>query len=68
MTKDEVLSLMRSSKSSSEWAANCDKVKSLHPSKFGGQYPEYWYEAVIESGLMDEVLGPGSSDIKITPF
>ena len=60
MTKKEVLSLMGSSKTESEWNLNCDKVKEA----FGG-YPSFWYSEVILSGLCDKTLGENSSDIKI---
>ena len=59
--KEEVISLMRSSKSSTEWNSNCAIVKK----EFNG-YPDFWYETIILPRLSDEVLGKGSSEIKIT--
>jgi hypothetical protein len=62
MKKEEVLSLMRSSKNSQEWNDNCDKIKKAHD----GGYPDYWYAEVIASGLADETLGQGASKITIS--
>lgn len=62
MEQQEVIDLMKSSKNSQEWNANCDKVKAAH----NGGYPPYWYKEIILSGLCDETLGEGSSKIKIT--
>lgn len=61
MTKEEVVQLMKSSKNSNEWNLNCDKVKKA----FGNNYPAFWYETIILSGLLDSTLGKGSSEIKI---
>ncbi len=64
MKKEEVISLMKSSKDSLEWGRNCDVVKSKH----NNDYPDYWYQEIILSGLMDEVLGDGASTMKITSY
>jgi hypothetical protein len=64
MNEDEVVSLMKSSKSEAEWNDNCDKVK-----KACGGYPEFWYDAIILSGVADTVSkgwGGTGSRIKIT--
>lgn len=61
LTESGVVALMRSSKDSREWAANCDRVKA----SLGGRYPAFWYAAIIRSGLMNEVLGPGADEITI---
>ncbi len=58
MTKEEVIVLMRSSKTTSDWNDNCDKVKAAHE----GNYPDYWYLEVRL--IIDELFGPGSSKIK----
>jgi hypothetical protein len=47
MNEQEVVTLMKSSKSEVEWNANCDKVK-----KACNGYPPFWYAAVVESGLL----------------
>ena len=50
MTEQQVVELMRSSKSETEWSSNCDKVKVAC-----GGYPPFWYGAVFLSGLLAEV-------------
>lgn len=62
MTQREVEQLMLSSMNESEWNANCDKVKAA----FGGDYPQFWYSAIVLSGLMDKAMGQGVSDITVT--
>lgn len=47
MTQIEVEDLMMGSSSERQWDENCDKVKQA----FGGQYPPFWYAAIIQSGL-----------------
>lgn len=51
MTKQDVIDLMDSSKSEAKWNANADKVKAA----FDG-YPDFWYEAIILSGLLTRVM------------
>lgn len=60
MEKQEVIDLMKSSKNSQEWNANCNAVKKVH----NGDYPDYWYQEIILSGLCDKAIGEGSSEIK----
>lgn len=61
-TKEEVITLMKSSKNEMEWDNNCDIVKSLH----GGGYPDYWYETFVRSGLANEILhDPDATKMKI---
>jgi hypothetical protein len=62
MNKQEVIDLMKSSKSNKDWNTNCDIVKLEN----GGGYPNYWYAEVILSGLCDATLGAGSSTIKFS--
>lgn len=50
MSQDEVVALMRSSKTEKEWNENCDKVK-----RACGGYPDFWYPAIVASGLVYEV-------------
>ena len=45
-----VRDLMRESKSGQEWRQNAETVKTY----FGGDYPEWWYREIIESGIMYE--------------
>jgi len=49
MTKEEVIDLMKTSKNSGEWNANCDIVKDAH----NGGYPSYWTQTIVRSGLMN---------------
>lgn len=49
MNEKEVVELMKTSKTESEWNDNCDKVK-----KACGGYPSFWYPAVVMSGVMAE--------------
>ena len=49
MKQENVVKLMGSSKSESEWNSNCDKVKAA----IGG-YPDFWFGAIIQSGLLNE--------------
>lgn len=58
MDRADVVSLMESSKSSREWDANCDTVKRAH----AGRYPDYWYEAILASGLARRVTTSFGSD------
>jgi len=50
MKQQEVIDLMKSSKSEKEWNANCDKVK-----KICDGYPDFWYATIVMSGLVNEV-------------
>ncbi len=51
MNKEQVVLLMKTSKSEQEWDSNCDKVKKSH----SGDYPDFWYSAIILSGVMGMV-------------
>lgn len=50
MTEEQVVELMKSSKSEAEWNTNCDKVKAA----FAGAYPQWWYKTIILSGIANE--------------
>lgn len=63
MNKEQVIELMRSSTSKDEWNNNCDTIK-----RECGGYPFYWYDEIVKSGLIDEVLGEGSSQIKFLVY
>lgn len=52
MTRDEVVALMKTSRSEAEWNSNCDKVKEA----FGRQYPDFWWEAIQLSGVASNVI------------
>lgn len=47
MNEQEVVDLMKSSKSENEWNKNADKVKSAY-----NGYPDFWYKSIIMSGLL----------------
>ncbi len=57
MSREEVISLMEGSKSETEWNANCDKVKAAC-----GGYPDFWYSAIIQSGLAARVSANWGGD------
>ena len=44
---DNVRNLMASSVSKKEWTENCNLVKAAN----GGDYPDFWFAAVIRSGI-----------------
>lgn len=52
MSEDEVIKLMKSSKTEKEWNDNCDKVKDA----FGGNYPSFWFFEILLSGLANEIM------------
>lgn len=52
MNEQQVVELMKSSRSESDWNANCNKVKAA----CGGCYPSFWYTAIIKSGIAAEVM------------
>ena len=60
-TPESVIELMSSSKSESEWNANCDKVKAANQvrdtrtGELVDAYPAFWFSTVVLSGLMSEV-------------
>ena len=45
--QSDVVTLMQSSKSETEWNANCDKVKAANDG-----YPQFWFAAIVLSGVM----------------
>ena len=49
--KEGVVALMESSQSRLEWSANLDRV-----TKANKGLPDFWKEAVLDSGLMDRKL------------
>ena len=57
MTKEEAVTLMRLSTDVHDWNANRERVKDAC-----NGLPVYWYEAIVHSGLMREVLGLGSHE------
>jgi hypothetical protein len=60
MNEQEVVALMKSSKSEREWNANADKVK-----KACGGYPGFWWNAIMVSGVAHRVANAYGSDAEI---
>ena len=60
MTQGQVVTLMESSGSEKEWNDNCDRVKAAC-----GGYPEFWYSAVVLSGLSKRTAAKWGSDDSI---
>ena len=48
--EDRAVALMRNSRSEKEWDDNCDKIKAAN----NGNYPEWWNEKIISSGIAAE--------------
>jgi hypothetical protein len=65
MTRDDVVSLMKSSVSEAQWDANCDKVKAAC-----GGYPPFWFEAILRSGVAHETMAAwgGTDQIRVVPL
>lgn len=65
MNKQEVIDLMRSTEKGNyqEWSDNCDKVKAVC-----NGYPDFWWHEIIQSGIINEVLGTNANEFKITTF
>lgn len=52
LTKEKnVVDLMGASNSEHEWNYNCNRVKEAN----NGQYPDFWWEAIMVSGLAAKV-------------
>lgn len=47
--REDVIALMKSSKTEKEWNANCNLVKAANRG-----YPDFWYEAIVLSGVLYE--------------
>lgn len=50
MTKEQMVELMESTTSESDWNAKCDQVKQA----FGG-YPSFWYELIVAGNVAARV-------------
>lgn len=64
MKECDLVALMESSSSSDEWNDNLRKVQV----EFGGKYPEFWYAAIVASGVATKTFAKfgASTDIKVT--
>ena len=60
-TRDGVTDHMSKSASEDDWNKRCDEVVAAN-----GGYPNFWYEAVVMSGLAEKTLDGGSSEIEAT--
>ena len=62
MDEQEVVDLMSMSRTAEDWRDNCDYVKMC----FGGDYPTFWWQAIIQSGLADSILSRWGASTKLT--
>jgi hypothetical protein len=62
MTEQQVVDLMKSSTTQADWNKNIEKVKTA----FSGNYPPFWYPAIIASGLMAKTMGEASTQIRVS--
>jgi hypothetical protein len=60
MTSQQVLTLMLSSQTETEWNANCDRVKVAC-----GGYPSFWWETIMVSGVAAKVAARWGGDDQI---
>ena len=51
LTQDEVVELMKGSKTEAEWDANADAAKKAY-----GGWPHFWYTEIIDSMLFAKKL------------
>lgn len=58
---DDVIALMESSSSDQEWDDNCDRVKEANH----GNYPGFWFRAIVLSGLAKRVTAKWGGDAEI---
>lgn len=65
MSEQEVVDLMKSSKSEKEWNAGCDKVQSAC-----GGYPSFWYKAIVLSGIASKTAATwgGDAELRVSVF
>lgn len=63
LTPEQVAQVMEMSRSEEEWDKNCDLVKAA----FGGDYPSFWWETIMMSGIAHRTMASfySSPDIKI---
>lgn len=57
MPKDEVVTLMKGSTSVDDWNDRADRVKAAC-----GGYPDFWWAAIIQSGVADRTLKQFGAD------
>lgn len=58
MNEEQVIELMKSSKSEAEWNENCDSVKretkEIPKEERSGDYPSYWFTRILQAGILEE--------------
>lgn len=52
-TPEGVAHYMRQATSTRDWGERCDAVKDAN----NGDYPPFWYDTIIRSGLAAQILG-----------
>jgi hypothetical protein len=62
MNEYEVVSLMQSSNSAEEWTRNIETVKVA----FGGNYPPFWFSAILQRGVAKTTLAKFGETDEIT--
>lgn len=60
MNQEQVVALMSSATSESDWNAKCAEVKAAC-----GGWPSFWFPAIMMSGLASRVLRSFGSDADI---
>ena len=58
---DQEIEMLKTCKTEEDWNKACDTVKRAR----GGRYPNDWFHKVVLSGLMDQIMGEGASEIKV---
>lgn len=51
MEEDDYLTQLKACDTADDWNQTCDRIKHDH----GGDYPSWWFESVIMSGLMRRI-------------
>ena len=52
LTPDQVAAFMSSATSAEDWDNKCDLVKEA----FGGDYPSFWFQTILQSGVAKRTL------------
>ena len=61
---DQEIEMLKACKTEEDWDKTCDTIKKAR----NGKYPIDWFPKVILSGLMDQIMGQGTSEIKVITF
>lgn len=72
MDRNSILKDLRDTKSAQEWNSMCNSIKrwarTLPIEERSGQYPAWWYEDVVLSGLAQEVAQSWTSPQPLMTF